>query len=64
MMQLAVTFCSLLFNPSVSILGSDGEVSRLAGAISTQDSGAVHRGEILARKGWLSLEHSVAVIGE
>jgi len=34
MMQLAVTFCSLLFNPGVSILGLDGEVSRLAGAIS------------------------------
>lgn len=33
MMQLAVPFCSLLFNPGASILGSDAEVSRLAGAI-------------------------------
>lgn len=50
MMQLAVTFCSLLFNPSMSILGPDGEASRLAGAISVQDSGAAYRGEILACK--------------
>lgn len=34
MMQLAVTFCSLFFNPTASILGPDTEICVLMGAIS------------------------------
>lgn len=34
MMQLAVTFCSLFFNPNASILGPDTEACVLMGAIS------------------------------
>lgn len=62
MMQLAVTFCSLFFNPNASILGPDTEVP---GAIPVNTaSGRAQGKDVLAWKGWLASQHGVADTGE